>query len=196
MIDGGIRYEREPAKRVFASELRESIKVIKGSSDEKSPAYILLPTGERCNRVIFSGTLTDKSKLAGDQNVQYRARVSDPTGVFYINASTYQPEAMAQMAKIDSETPAFVIVIGKPNLYVNNEGKTLISIRVESIQVVDREIRDIWVLDTARTTLERVKKMYEGGEEAGGDVALARETYKQSEGHWRKVVYDALASLI
>ncbi|HJJ94969.1 MAG TPA: nucleic acid-binding protein [Methanocorpusculum sp.] len=196
MVDAGQRYEREPAKRVFASELRESIRVIKGSSDEKSPAYILLPTGERCNRIIFSGTLTDKSKSAGDQNVQYRARVSDPTGVFYINASTYQPEAMAQMAKIDSETPAFVIVIGKPNLYTNNEGKTLVSIRVESIQVVDREIRDIWVLDTARATLKRINNMFVEGDKEQSDIALARETYNQSEGYWRKVVYNALASLI
>ena len=85
------RYEREPAKRVFAAELREATKTIKDESDEKSPTYLLLPTGERCNRILISGAITDKVK-GGDQNVTYRAKVSDPTGMFYISASSYQPE--------------------------------------------------------------------------------------------------------
>ena len=35
-------YEREPAKRVFAAELREATKTIKDTEDEKSPVYLLL----------------------------------------------------------------------------------------------------------------------------------------------------------
>ncbi len=132
------QFEREPAKRVFAAELREATRTIKDSADEKSPSYQLLPTGERCNRILIAGAITDKTR-AGEQNITYRARVSDPTGMFYINASSYQPEAMLQMTKIDTDTPSFVVVVGKPNSYTTPDGRVLVSVRVESIQVVDRK---------------------------------------------------------
>ncbi len=186
-------YEREPAKRVFAAELREASKTIKDTEDEKSPVYLLLPTGERCNRILIAGTITQKDKI-GDQNVIYRARISDPTGIFYINASSYQPEAMHQLAKIDTEEPSFVVVIGKPNAYTTPDGKTLISVRAESILVVDQETRDLWIQDTARSTLDRVDAL--SAEEPSADVILARETYRLSPGHWKKIVYDALSRML
>lgn len=190
-----VMYEREPAKRVFAAELRESVRTIKDASDEKSPTYLLLPTGERCNRIMFAGAITDKSK-AGDQNIMYRAKVSDPTGIFYINASSYQPEAMLQLAKIDTDSPSFVVVVGKPNAYTTPEGKILISVRAEAVQVVDRETRDIWVVDTARATLERVEAMFGADSASLPDVALAKETYQQTADHWKRIVFDALSKML
>ena len=188
-------YEREPAKRVFAAELREASRTIRDTGDEKSPTYLLLPTGERCNRILIAGAITDKSK-AGDQNVQYRAKVSDPTGMFYISASSYQPEAMLQLAKIDTDMPSFVVVVGKPNTYTTPEGRVLVSVRAEAVQVVDRDTRDLWVVDTARATLDRVDAMF--GAEAGvsADAGLAKGTYPQKADHWKKVVFDALSKLV
>ena len=54
-------FEREPARRVFASELRECRYQFKDGEDEKSPTFVLLPTGERCNRIFIVGTLTEKT---------------------------------------------------------------------------------------------------------------------------------------
>jgi len=188
------KFEREPAKRVFAAELRETTKEIKGSIETKSPGYVLLPTGERCNRILIAGTLTDKSK-SGDENVQYRAKVSDPTGTFYISASSFQSEAMAQMSKIEGEEPAFVVVVGKPNIYKSNDGRVLASVRVESIQVVSRDERDLWIVDTSRATLSRVNKMFvESCNDS--DVSDAKNTYQQTSEYWKKMVYNALASLM
>ena len=99
------RFEREPARRVFAQELRETRYQFKEGTEEKSPTFVLLPTGERCNRIFLVGTMTEKQRQ-GEQNIFYRARVVDPTGTTFIMAGNYQPEAMQQMAKI--ETPAFV----------------------------------------------------------------------------------------
>ncbi len=146
-------FEREPARRVFAAELRECRYQFKDGEDEKSPTFVLLPTGERCNRIFLVGTLTEKQRQ-GDQNIFYRGRVVDPSGTFFVMAGSYQPEAMQQIAKID--TPAFVAVIGKPNLYQTPDGAFLVSVRVESITVVDKETRDLWVLDTAARTLDRI----------------------------------------
>ena len=54
------QFEREPARRVFAAELREIREQFRDGTDEKSPSYVLLPTGERCNRVFLVGSLTEK----------------------------------------------------------------------------------------------------------------------------------------
>jgi RPA family protein len=181
-------FEREPARRVFAAELRETRVQFKEGEDEKSPSFVMLPTGERCNRVFIVGTMTEK-KRQGDQNIFYRARVADPTGTFFVIAGSYQPEAMQQMARI--EPPSFVAVIGKPTLYETPDGAVLVSVRAESITVVEREVRDQWVLDTARATLDRLE---EWGKTP--DSERAQKDYPGMEpGTFRRMVYDALAQL-
>ncbi|MDR3101993.1 MAG: nucleic acid-binding protein [Methanocalculaceae archaeon] len=196
MSDAGahyLSYEREPAKRVFAAELREVTKMFKDVGDETSPMYVLLPTGERCNRVLLVGTITQKDKV-GDQNILYRARVSDPTGLFFVTAGSYQPEAMHQLAKIDPENPVFVAVVGKPNVYTTSEGTVFTSVRAESILVVSQETRGLWVQDAARSTLDRIDASV--AENPGSDVLLARETYRFGPDHWRRMVSDALSRMM
>ncbi|MFA5236806.1 MAG: nucleic acid-binding protein [Methanoregula sp.] len=183
-------FEREPARRVFASELRECRYQFKDGEDEKSPTFVLLPTGERSNRIFIVGTLTEKTRQ-GEQNVFYRGRVIDPTGTFFIMAGSYQPEAMQQLAKI--ETPAFVAVIGKPNLYQKPDGAYLVSVRVEAITVVDKDTRDIWTLDTAARTLDRLDALATG---TSPDIVKAKEQYPAVDPVvYRKMAYDALAQI-
>jgi hypothetical protein len=183
-------FEREPARRVFAAELRECRYQFKDGEDEKSPTFVLLPSGERCNRIFLVGTLTEKQRQ-GDQNIFYRGRVVDPSGTFFVMAGSYQPEAMQQLAKI--ETPAFVAVVGKPNLYQTPDGAFLVSVRVESITVVDKETRDLWVLDSAARTLDRIDMFTTG---TGPDVIKAKEQYPAIDVTiFRKTAYDALAQI-
>jgi RPA family protein len=183
----GQTYEREPARRVFASELREVRLQFREGEDEKSPSFVLLPTGARCNRIFIAGTLTEKDRR-GDQNVFYRARIADPTGTFFLMAGSYQPEAMQQLARV--EPPAFVAVIGKPNLYESQPGSILVSVRAESVTSVDRETRDLWVLDTARATLQRLDELG-----TTDDSRKAQEHYHTDPAVYRRMVYDALAQL-
>lgn len=183
-------FEREPARRVFAAELRECRYQFRDGEDEKSPTFVLLPTGERSNRIFLVGTLTEKQRQ-GDQNIFYRGRVVDPSGTFFVMAGSYQPEAMQQLAKID--TPAFVAVIGKPNLYQTPDGAFLVSVRVESITVVDKETRDLWILDTAARTLDRIEATATG---SSPDIAKAKEQYPAIDvAVFRKTAYDALAQI-
>jgi len=184
-------FEREPARRVFASELRECRYDFKEGMDEKSPTFVLLPTGERCNRIFIVGTLTEKQRQ-GDQNIFYRGRVVDPTGTFFIMAGSYQPEAMQQLAKVDA--PAFVAVIGKPSIYRKDETSApMVSVRVESINIVDKDTRDLWVLDTAARTLDRIEKFKTSSEP---DVIKAKEVYPTIDpGIFRRMAYDALAQI-
>ena len=114
------QFEREPARRVFAAELREIREQFRDGTDEKSPSYVLLPTGERCNRVFLVGSLTEK-KRQGEQNMFYRARIVDPTGTFFVMAGSYQPEAMQQMARI--EPPCICRGRGKADTIRNTRGQ-------------------------------------------------------------------------
>ena len=180
-------FEREPARRIFASEFRETRYQFKEDDDEKSPNYVIFPTGIGSNRIFIVGTLTEKQRQ-GDQNIFYRGRVIDPTGTFFIMAGSYRPEAMQQLARI--EAPAFVAVVGKPNLFVTQEGNCLVSVNAESITVVDRETRDLWVLDTARETLDRLDAL---GTTA--DSRKAQEEYGTQPEIYRKIVYDALSQV-
>lgn len=183
-------FEREPARRVFATELRECRYQFRDGEDEKSPTFVLLPSGERSNRLFIVGTLTEKSRQ-GEQNVFYRGRVVDPTGTFFVMAGSYQPEAMQQLAKI--EPPQFVAVIGKPNLYQKPDGSFMNSVRIESVTVVDKETRDLWVLDAAKQTLDRIDAFNAG---TAPDVIKAKEQYPAIDpAVFRRAAYDALAQI-
>ena len=76
------------------------------------------------------------------------------------------------------------------------EGRTLVSVRAEAVQVVDRDTRDLWILDTARATLDRIDAMFGANEGLSADAALAKETYPQKADHWKKLVFEALSKLV
>jgi RPA family protein len=179
-------FVREPARRVFAAEFREIVHQFREGTDEWSPMYSLLPTGERCNRVFVIGTLTEVQKSEGE-NLFYRARVVDPTGTFFLNIGSYQPEAMHQIEQI--KVPSFVAVIGKPNLYTSQEGRTLASLRAEMITAVDKEVRDCWILEAAERTLDRLERPEDA------DKIKALSLHHQEPSVWQKIVNAALSSI-
>ena len=184
------RYEREPAKRVFAAELREVTHHFKEGTEDKSPTYVLLPTGERCNRVLLVGMLTEKKKSDGD-TVFYQIKIKDPSGIFFVSAGSYQPEAMHQIAAIEAptspETRTYSAVIGKPNVFKAPDGRVLVSVRADSVAAVDKTVHDCWILDTAGLTLDRLDDT-----EETPDRVKAKEMYHQLPDVWRRMVQDAL----
>ncbi|EHQ35288.1 hypothetical protein [Methanoplanus limicola] len=181
----GKTFEREPAKRVFASELREARVQFKEGSEEMSPSYIMLPTGERCNRIFFCGELKNKEKR-GDQNIFYTARVKDATGLFFINAGSYQQDAMLQMASLENDS--YVAVTGKPIIREMQDGGFFVSVRVESISEVDDGTYRLWLDDTAKATLDRIEVFGETE-----DSAKAGEFYSTDPEKYLKIIYSALA---
>ena len=203
-------FSREVARRIFAEELKSSNYSFRDGEDQHqyAPQYLLTPTGAKCNRVFFVGVLTEKDDIGAD--VEYwRGRVVDPTGSLLIYAGQYQPEAAQILAGMDA--PAFVSIVGKPNLYQTEDGNILISLRAESIQRVDEATRNQWIMDTARRTLERIS-ILEKAEPAPlssdfstadrafpttdqQDVARALEHYHTDIERYRRMVLRALTSL-
>ena len=183
---------RKVARRVFASEFNDAGYTFKESDDERAPIYLLLPTGERANRVFVVGTLTEKEDI-GEDSEYWRGRVVDPTGTFFVYAGQYQPDAAAMLR--DLEPPAYVAIVGKPRTYEpedSEEGDVLVSLRPESITVVDADTRDRWVVETAERTLDRVEAFDEEGNEY---AAMARERYGGRVETYRDRAIEALESL-
>ncbi|GAB7094679.1 RPA family protein [Halolamina litorea] len=181
---------REVARRVFAAEFNDASHTFKESDDERAPAYQLLPTGEKANRVFFVGTLTEKEDI-GEDNEYWRGRIVDPTGTFFVYAGQYQPEAASTLR--DLEPPAYVAVVGKPRTYETDDGTVNVSVRPESITVVDAATRDRWVVETAERTVERVAAFDDEGNEY---ARMAADRYDDLDpDNYRESAIEALRSM-
>jgi RPA family protein len=180
---------REVARRAFASEFNDAEYTFKESDDERAPLYLLLPTGERANRVFVVGTLTETEDV-GEDSEYWRGRVVDPTGTFYTYAGQYQPDAAAFLR--EATPPTYVAVVGKPRTYETDDGSVNVSLRPESITEVDAGTRDRWVVETARRTLERVRAFDPDTDEYDG---LAAEEYGADVERYRRAAVEAIESL-
>lgn len=149
---------RETAWRIFAGEYNSSTQVESGP-EERAPSYVITPLGARVNRLFVVGVLTDVENIGTETEPMWRARLSDPTGVFYISAGQYQPEAAQILSKI--KPPKFVAVIGKSRTYAPEEGVIYVSIRPETIKEVNSELRDYWVMNACRNLKKRLEIMGE-----------------------------------
>ncbi|MGZ0747555.1 RPA family protein [Haloparvum sp. AD34] len=180
---------REVARRVFATEFNDAGYTFKESDDERAPVYTLLPTGESANRVFFVGTLTEKEDV-GEDDEYWRGRIVDPTGTFFVYAGQYQPEAASTLR--DLEPPAYVAVVGKPRTYETDDGSINVSVRPESISVVDADVRDRWVVEAAERTIERVAAYDDEGNEY---ARMADEQYDLDPETYRAAALSALEGL-
>ncbi len=180
---------REVARRVFAREFNDASFTFKESDDERAPVYLLLPTGERANRVFVVGTLTETEDV-GEDSEYWQGRIVDPNGdTFFTYAGQYQPDAASALR--DLEPPAYVSVVGKPRTFETDDGEVNVSVRPESITEVTETERDRWVVETAERTLDRVQAVEDGGEY----VEMAREQYGGSVDAYKQAAIEALESL-
>jgi len=152
---------REVAWRVFSGEFNTCTHKIE-SSGERAPSYILSPLGAKINRVYAVGVLTDVENIGTDTEPFWRARVSDPTGIFYLSAGQYDPEGAKALAKI--EPPTFVAIVGKSRMYSPEEGITYISLRPETVKEVDNQVRNRWILEVCESMKRRIEVMRDAKE--------------------------------
>lgn len=150
---------REVAWRVFADEYN-SASVEMRDEGEYAPAYVLTPLGALVNRVFAVGVLTEVENLGTEEEPLYRARLQDPTGVFYVSAGQYQPEAAKVLGGLS--WPCFVAVVGKTRTYSPEDGLVYVSLRPEVVKEVGAEERDLWTLEAAKGTLVRIAAMRDG----------------------------------
>jgi RPA family protein len=183
-------FERMKAVRLFAAELRNTaIEVPKKSADQYESQLYLTQTGLKASRVMIVGTATEIDDIGSDSSF-YRMRVSDPTGVFFVTAGQYQPEAAKMMQELMAKLPAFVAVVGKISLFTTNENAVLTSIRAEQIAVVDENVRDTWLLETAKATLDRLSAL-----EANQVLSVEVDTAYPSRDNYKELVKKVLLDM-
>ncbi|MDG6221295.1 MAG: hypothetical protein QCI38_07610 [Candidatus Thermoplasmatota archaeon] len=151
------RMEREPAWRIFAREFSDATVSIQGT-EEKSPHYLLTPTGAKVNRVLAMGVLVDMENRGTDEDPIWWARVNDPTGLFFVFAGQYQPEASMVLSTL--KPPVFVAVTGKTRVYSpESSDKVYTSIKADSVSVITEESKDYWVLEASASLRERLEAL-------------------------------------
>lgn len=205
----GDRPQREVAQRLFAAEFNVAAHSYKESGD-RSPTFVVSPYGAKVNRLFAVGVLTSVEAV-GQTGDRYRAQVVDPTGTFNVYAGQYEPEATAQLQ--DIRPPAIVALVGKSRTYQPEGGVTYVSVRPETIRVVEKKDRDAWVLDAARHSMLRLDALKEAQkleqptqkalEELGFPADVAEGVVKAME-HYGKadlakyaaIVRDALETLM
>ena len=143
---------REVAHRVFAAEFDDASLSYSESDEERAPNYVVTPTGERVNRLFVAGVLTEVERVNDETR---RGRVVDPSGAFVTYAGQYQPEAQAFLERADP--PSFVALTGKARTFEPEDSdRVFTSVRPESLNEVDADTRDRWVVSAAEATLDRL----------------------------------------
>ncbi len=149
---------REVAWRVFAKEYSDSdFQFSEGG--ERSPSYVVTPLGAKINRLFVVGVITDIDNVGSDDQPMWRARLSDPTGVYVLSAGLYQPEAARTLSGI--EPPTFAAVMGKTRVYSPEEGTLYLSIRPEMIRTTNDAVRNYWTLECCRSLRTRLDAVAE-----------------------------------
>ncbi len=180
-------FKREVARRVFAKELNGATYTIRGEGD-RSPIYVLTPLGLRCNRVFVIAALLEKEEVKPESGI-WRIRLADPTGSFVAYVGRFQPEALESL--MDIEPPVIAAITAKVRVF-EGETRKFVSLRPEMINVSDPDARDYWIVETAKTTLERIRDIEE---ERTEDAKLAKEIYNPNVEEYRNAVREALLRL-
>ena len=183
----------EGTARVFAGDFSKAAYSMPGY-ERQSSSYVLTPGGAWCNRVFVAGALTEVT----DHGTVIRSRLADPTGTFTLeivrDGRTELPGLFGKLT-----VPAFLVITGTARLTKGNGGCSAI-IRPESVQIVDRSVRDWWVLTTAESTLRRAGALAAAlkGEEAAPAIRAVIGKYQTTPEQILEIlsmVESALSSL-
>jgi uncharacterized protein len=142
----------EGAARVFAGDFSASTLSVQ-ADDGENAAWVVTPGAAWCRLVYLAGAVTEVSEV-GDM---LRCRLADPTGAFNLVIGGRNSLLAEQFRKIP--VPSFVTVTGRAQLYRRNDTIDL-SIRPDTVMVVDRAVRDQWTLETAEATLGRLEQVH------------------------------------
>ncbi len=154
----------EGAARVFAQDLHAATLFVPAPNGS-GLAWVVTPGGAWCRQVFLAGALTEVT----DSGDILRCRLADPTGVFDLVIGGKRTSLSGVFKTIT--VPAFVTVSGTVHAYQKNGG-LVVTVRPDSVQVIDRAVRDRIVLDTAEQTIERLEQLREAVAGRGTDEQM------------------------
>jgi len=148
-------FKRPSVTKIPIAELTRTTHALPRGPEQYDAQTYFSPTGRTISKVMICGTAIEKEDVGNDSS-KWRVRISDPSGTVQVYASMYQPEAAAVTAQIN--IPCFVSVVGKLHIYEPEEGSHIVSIRPDSVTIIDGKTRDDFILDAALSLLRSVRK--------------------------------------
>lgn len=188
-------YQRNPAVRVLASELNKADYHFKEKDEDRAPKYLLLPSGEKANRVMTGGTVLSVEDTSSDGDSSFwKVRIDDGTGEYFAFAGQYEKEAASifqSIADNPNQPPVFVHIVGKTSEYrpEDDESEVIINIRPENVSVVSDNQRENWLRETCNQTISRLER------QEGEYVRQAEDRYGNRVDLLRNDLQEILATL-
>jgi RPA family protein len=167
----------EHIERVFAQDF-SAARHTADSRDGRDGSYVVTPTGAWCRSLFIVGAVTER-RGSGDL---VQARVADPTGTFRVTADWQSPDTVETLGYI--EPPAFVAVTGRAVL-TGSGPRAQAAVEAEALCAVDRTVRDLWVLETAGATLDRLEALRDGNDERTATALRLYRLRKSRSARWR-----------
>ena len=182
----------EGAVRIFAGEFNQSSLTLP-DGEGKDDAWVVTPSGAYCREVFLAGAFLEIREEGG----MLHARLADPTGGFDLVCGGERSPAAAGARTLP--IPSFVSVSGRARLFSARE-RNIVSVRADRIQLIDRAVRDQWMITTARVTLARLAAMHAAlaGTCTDGRVLRAFSHYSPAAADLDRIaemVADALESV-
>lgn len=148
-------FKRSSVTKLLIVELTKTTHALPKSEEQYEAQTYLSPTGRTIAKVMICGTAIEKEDVGKDTSL-WRLRISDPSGTVQIYAGMYQSEAAAAIVQLD--IPCFVTVVGKVHIYEPESGSHIVSIRPDSVTIIDGKTRDDFILDAALSLIRSVRK--------------------------------------
>ncbi len=150
------QFKRSPVTKMLIAELFRTTHALPREEGQYEAQTYMTPTGRTIAKVMIAGAAIEKEDVGKDQTM-WRMKISDPSGTVQVYAGTYQPEAAQVIAGL--EIPSFVAVVGKMHLYQPEDGNVIVSIRPDSVTLIDVASRDSLILDASLSTLRSIGKI-------------------------------------
>ncbi len=183
-------FRRSSITKMLAAEVSRTTHALPKGEEQYEAQTYLSPTGRIVAKIMIAGVATEKEDIGKDQSL-WRMRVADPSGAIGVMAGMYQPEAMQAIAQL--EIPCHVVVVGKLNVYEPESESRIVSIRPDSVTIVDGQTKDDIVLDAALSTARSIKK-------TTADPEIMKRAAEAYDGHdqeaYMLVAQQAIESLL
>lgn len=184
-------FKRSSVSKVLIAEASRTTHALPKGEEQYEAQTYLSPTGRTITKIMIAGVATEKEDIGKDESL-WRIRVVDPSGAIGVMAGKYQPEAAQVIAQLD--IPCYVAIVGKLNIYEPEPGSHIVSIRPDSVTVIDGKTRDNLVLDAALSTIRSIKRTAPDSE----PMKRATEIYGEKDGKdaYLFVAQQAIESLL
>lgn len=157
--------KREVAHRIFSFEIEETSVELSEHREEKSPNYVITPTGLKVNRLLAVGKLLRLPEQVGEQEKDlWKLTISDGVGHFTILPPQYNTEITTYVKSIVNkrDIPRYVFVVGKVKPYKGENGKIYrVFVKPEILCDSSEDVYNYWIIQTAKFLLRRLECLEE-----------------------------------